>query len=151
MHGGKWSRAKQYKLQCSAIKLVVGTKYVVPSTWYQVSGATHLVPSIWYQTLGTKYLVPSIWYHVPGTKYMPLPNICLRIYNTDCTALIICATTEYISAYISEPIMYVSSVSISQAIAKTGRAHWSHPLRQQRERTSSSLRALRNAKNRWAC
>ena len=36
---------------------VLGTKYSVPSTWYQVLGTKYLVPSTWYQVLGTKYLV----------------------------------------------------------------------------------------------
>ena len=42
---------------------VLGTKYSVPSTWYQVLGSKYLVPSAWYLTLSyqvswTKYLVP---------------------------------------------------------------------------------------------
>ena len=32
-------------------------------------GTKYLVPSMWYQVLGTKYLVPSTWYQVCGTKY----------------------------------------------------------------------------------
>ena len=36
---------------------VLGTKYLVPSTWYQVLGTKYLVPSTWHQVLGT------------GTKY----------------------------------------------------------------------------------
>ena len=40
----------------------------VLGTWYQVPGTKYLVPSAWYQALGTKrlgtkYLVPSTWYH----------------------------------------------------------------------------------------
>ena len=49
---------------------VLGTKYLVPSTWYQVLGAKYLVPSAWHQVLGTKYLSPSTWYLVLGTKYL---------------------------------------------------------------------------------
>ena len=45
-------------------KVDLGTKYLVPSTWYQVLGTKYLVPSPWYQVLGTKSLVPSPWYQV---------------------------------------------------------------------------------------
>ena len=45
------------------------TKYLVPSTLYQVPGTKYLVPSPLYQVPGTKYLVPSTWYQdlVPST------------------------------------------------------------------------------------
>ena len=49
---------------------VFGTKYLVPSIWYQVLGTKYLVPSIRYQVLGTKYLIPSTRYHALGTKYL---------------------------------------------------------------------------------
>ena len=56
---------------------ILGTKYLVPGTWYQVFGTKYLVPSTWYQVHGTKYLVPStkylvpsIWYQAFGTKYL---------------------------------------------------------------------------------
>ena len=49
---------------------IPGTKYLVPSTWYQVLGTKCLVPSTWYYVLGTKSLVPSTWYQVLGTKYL---------------------------------------------------------------------------------
>ena len=42
-----------------AFRKVLGTKYLVPSTWYQVLGTKYLLPSTWYQVHGTKYLVPS--------------------------------------------------------------------------------------------
>ena len=41
---------------------ILGTKYLVPSTWYQILGTKYLVPSTWYQVLGTKYLIPGTWY-----------------------------------------------------------------------------------------
>ena len=43
---------------------VLGTKYLVPSTWYQV--------------LGTKYLVPSTRYQVPSTLRLKLKALGLR-------------------------------------------------------------------------
>ena len=51
---------------------VLGTKYLVPGTWYQVPGTRYLVPSTWYQVPGTKYLVPSTLTKclVPCTWYM---------------------------------------------------------------------------------
>ena len=55
---------------------ILGTKYLVPSTW--------LVPSPWYQVLGTKYLVPSTWYQVLGTKYLYLvPSSWYRVLGTE--------------------------------------------------------------------
>ena len=46
--------------------IIISTKYLVPSTWYQVPGTKYLVPSTWYQVLGIKYLVPGTWF---GIKY----------------------------------------------------------------------------------
>ena len=60
---------------------VLGTEYLVPSTWYQVLGSKYLVPSTWYQALGTKYLVPSTWYQVLGTKYL-VPNTWYQVLGT---------------------------------------------------------------------
>ena len=54
------------------MNLVPGTKYLVPSTWYQVLGTKYSVPSTCYQVLGTKYSVPSTRYHVLGIKYQVL-------------------------------------------------------------------------------
>ena len=51
---------------------VLGTEYLVPSSWYQVLGTKYLVPSTCYQVLGTKYLVPSTWCQVLGTKCLVL-------------------------------------------------------------------------------
>ena len=44
----------------------VGTKYLVPSTWYPALGTKYLVPRTWYQVLDTKYLVPSTWNRSEG-------------------------------------------------------------------------------------
>ena len=44
---------------------VLGTKYLVPSAWYQVLGSRYLYLEIFgtkYLVPGTKYLVPSTWY-----------------------------------------------------------------------------------------
>ena len=49
--------------------VLVGTKYLVASTWYQVLGTKYLVPSTWYKVLGTKYLVQTTWYQVLGTSW----------------------------------------------------------------------------------
>ena len=35
----------------------IGTKYLVPSTWYQGLGTKYLVPSA-----GARYFVPSTWF-----------------------------------------------------------------------------------------
>ena len=43
---------------------ILGTKYLVPNTWYQILGTQYLVPNTWYQILGTKYLVPNTWYPI---------------------------------------------------------------------------------------
>ena len=64
----------------------LGTKYLVPSSWYQVLGTKYLVPSTWYQVLGTQYLVPSTWYQilgtgVPGTQATPVEK-CPRNFFT---------------------------------------------------------------------
>jgi len=42
----------------------LGTKYLVPSTWYQVLGTKYLAP--------TRYLVPSAWYQVFGSNHVKL-------------------------------------------------------------------------------
>ena len=42
---------------------MLGSKYLVASTWYQVLGSKYLVPRSRYQVLGTKFLVPSFRYH----------------------------------------------------------------------------------------
>ena len=60
--------------KCKLFSTVPGTKYLVPSTWYQVLGTKYLVPSPWYQVLGTRSLVPSPWtpwYQILGTKSVP--------------------------------------------------------------------------------
>ena len=41
---------------------MVGTKILVPRSWYQDLGTKILVPRSWYQDLGTKLLVPRSWY-----------------------------------------------------------------------------------------
>ena len=60
---------------------VLGTKYLVRSTWYQVLGTKYLVPSTRHQVPGTKYLVPSTWYQVPGTKYL-VPSTWYQVLGT---------------------------------------------------------------------
>ena len=72
---------------------VLGTWYLVPSTWYQVLGTEYWVPSTWYQALGTKHLVPSTWYQVRGTgnnqqetqgtlaqhkRFLGISSVCIR-------------------------------------------------------------------------
>ena len=47
---------------------MVGTKILVPASWYQDLSIKILVPRSWYQDLGTKILVPRSWYQDPGTK-----------------------------------------------------------------------------------
>ena len=44
----------------------------MPSTWYLgfVLGTKYLVASTCYQVLGTKDLVASTWYQGPGSKYL---------------------------------------------------------------------------------
>ena len=37
----------------------LGTKYLIPSTWYHTLDTKYLVPSTWYEVLGTKFLEPS--------------------------------------------------------------------------------------------
>ena len=61
---------------------VLGTKYLVPSTWYQVRGTNYVVPSTWYQVRDTKYLVASTWYQVPGTKYL-VPSTWYQVLGTN--------------------------------------------------------------------
>ena len=63
---------------CCTRYLVLGTRYLVQRTWYQVPGkkchgTTYLVPGT--MVPGTTYLVPSAWYQVPwyqvpGTRYV---------------------------------------------------------------------------------
>ena len=48
----------------------LGTEYLVPSTWYQVSGNRYLVPSTSDQVLGTKHLLLRTRYHALCTKYL---------------------------------------------------------------------------------
>ena len=40
----------------------LGTRILVPRSWYQDLGTRILVPRSWYQDLGTKILVPRSWY-----------------------------------------------------------------------------------------
>ena len=47
---------------------MVGTKILVPASWYQDLSTKILVPGTWYQVLGTKILVPGSWYQDLGTK-----------------------------------------------------------------------------------
>ena len=35
----------------------IGTRYLVPDTWYQILGNRFLVLSTWYEVLETRYLV----------------------------------------------------------------------------------------------
>ena len=49
---------------------MVGTKMLVPGSWYQDLGTKILVPRSWYQDPGTKILVPGSWYQDLGTKIL---------------------------------------------------------------------------------
>ena len=60
---------------------ILGTKYLVTDTWYQVLGTRYLVPGSWYQVLGTKYLVPNTWYQKLGTKYL-VPSAWCKVLDT---------------------------------------------------------------------
>ena len=70
---------------------IFGTKYLVPNTWYQVPsmcyqilGTKYLVPNTWYQNLGTKYLVPNIWYQVLGTRWTQYVRIQQNLKQRFC-------------------------------------------------------------------
>jgi len=84
---------------------VLGTNYLVPSTWNQVLGTKYLarteylkVPSTWYQALGTNYLVPSTWYQVLGTEHVvPSWHVNLRILRK---STYICVTyVKYLKSF----------------------------------------------------
>ena len=70
--------------------LILGTEYLVPSTWYQIAGeitwcqglgTKNQVPSTWDQVIGNKDSVPSTWYQVSGTKYS-IPSTCCQVLGT---------------------------------------------------------------------
>ena len=63
-----------FGLRCIRWDTMNGLLYL-PTIWYQAQdtkdvGTKQLVPSTWYQILVTEYLVPSTWYQLPGTKYL---------------------------------------------------------------------------------
>ena len=49
---------------------MVGTKILVPRSWYQDLGTRILVPRSWYPDLGTRILVPGSWYQDLGTRIL---------------------------------------------------------------------------------
>ena len=48
----------------------LGTRILVPGSWYQDLGTKILVPGSWYQDFGTKILVPRFWYQDLGTNIL---------------------------------------------------------------------------------
>ena len=62
---------------CYHVLPVPGTKPLVSSTWYRVSHTKYLAPRTWHQVLGATYWVPCTGYQVLGTGYV-VPNIVTK-------------------------------------------------------------------------
>jgi hypothetical protein len=57
---------------CRVSAQVLGTRYLVPGTWYQILGTRRLVPGTRHLVPGTRYLLPDARYQVPGTRHLVL-------------------------------------------------------------------------------